>query len=500
MTKNRQHNFIILVHVIAACMCLHRNEVYAFTPKAPPNRPMRTKESTKRNFIEEAQNSFVGAFTERRLKDYQRKGIPIASSFIPKTYESHPLFRNQHFQTIFGVFVRDSPGCAYIEKSNIISEIFPVGKAIIEALPAILGIGEGEEKCDYWDKRERFETPDGDFFDVDYKFQDPEIGGASGKATVMIIHGLESNSNSSLCINMARAYTERGMDVACVNFRGCSGVPNDTLLQYHAGFTDDLIVFLEKWAERSNRSPLYVTGFSLGANVVMKLLGDLSIQAVDKYNIRGAAVSGAPFDLNSHWRQLIDVDFNRIIYAGSLMKSMKNVRVMFSVHLHFTFFQSLSLTLQRPSFLLEKKVEIITEKYLDGNKDTDVFDYWKAINAKNIPEMEDAMIAPLYGFKDKFDYYDQSASLPVVDSIAVPTYVLNAADDPFFNPDSFPFEKDCTYENAGAPIKLSRTEHGGHLGHLFHRVDKESTFDKRVASFAPMELARFLDHVHMNLD
>lgn len=447
---------------------------HAFTPQIT-NIASVTIDSIQQNLRESAQtknNVLLESITNRRLKNYQKKGITISNSFVPKEYEAHPFLRNRHFQTIFGVFTRNKPGCAYIERSNIVNEIFPVGKAVLESIPTILGLGKGDEtSCDYWDKRERFDTPDGDFFDVDYKFQDPVVGEGGGKATVIIVHGLESNSNSSLCLNYAKSFMERGMDVACVNFRGCSGVPNDTYFQYHAGFTSDLILFLERWSDR-NKDPLYITGFSLGANIVMKLLGDLGLDAVTKYNIQGAAVSGAPFDLNFHWRQLIDNDFERTVYAGTLLKSMK------------------------------KKVEILTERFCDGNKDTEIVDYWKAMNATTIPEIEDAMIAPLYGFKDKFDYYDKSASLPVIDYIAVPTYVINAADDPFFNPVFFPYEKDCENpNNGGAPLKLTRTEHGGHLGHMFHHVDKEELKEKPqpVASFVPMELARFLDHVHTNM-
>ncbi len=327
MKGNHPHlnlTVLALILFVSFLFCLCRNEVNAFTLKGPSNRLERIRGSTKRNFIEEAQKTILSEISTRRLNEYQKRSVPIAASFLPEQYEAHPFFRNKHFQTILGVFVRDSPGCAYIEKSNIISEVVPVMKAIINALPVILGIVEGERKCEYWDKRERFDTPDGDFFDVDYKFQDPEIEGG-GKATVIIIHGLESNSNSSLSTNMAKAYMERGMDVACINFRGCSGVPNDTIFQYHAGFTNDIITFLDKRMGKGKAAPLYVTGFSLGANIVMKLLGDLSMDAVDRYNIRGAAVSGAPFDLNPHWRQLIDDDFNRIVYAGGLVKSMKKV-------------------------------------------------------------------------------------------------------------------------------------------------------------------------------
>ena len=103
----------------------------AFSVLSPPCVLTRTKEesSSNLNFIEEAQNKF----NEIRLSNYQKKGTKIASSFIPKKYESHPLFSNQHFQTIFGVFIRDAPGCAYVKKSNIISEVLPVAKAVVEA-------------------------------------------------------------------------------------------------------------------------------------------------------------------------------------------------------------------------------------------------------------------------------------------------------------------------------------------------------------------------------
>lgn len=465
--------------------------VFAFTPGVNSIKVKgsntNSKTSTKRNFIEEARKNVFGVVTERlrvkdglkfnvpvpdlriikerRLREYQSRGVPIASSFVPNEYNPHPLLRNQHLQTILGVFVRDFPGIAYVEKSNALLELLPVGKAVLEALPEISGIRPKESECDYWDKREKFNTPDGDFFHVDYKFQDADIEGG-GEGMVVIIHGLESNSNSSLCQNMARAYQQINMDVACINFRGCCGNPNDTVYQYHAGFTDDVLIFLDQWAKRNTdkKKPLYITGFSLGANVALKLLGDLSMDAVDKYNIQGAAVSGAPFSLHHHWRQLIDYDFNRIVYAGSVLRSMK------------------------------KKVQYITDRFFDGETNHNIFDYSKCMSAETIAEIEDAMIAPLYGFQDRFDYYDKSASLPVIDRIAVPTFVLNAKDDPFFNPDHFPWEKDCEIGGL-APIKLMRTENGGHLGHLFHYTDSGST-SRPVSSFAPMELARFLAHIH----
>lgn len=412
----------------------------------------------------------IEVIQQGKLRSLQEKGRSIVSSFVPTEYNPHPYLKNPHLQTILGVYVRNEPGVAYIDttKQNYLEQIIPVGKAVFKkALELMFTEQELERSCDFWMRRERFLTNDGDFYDVDFKYVDENLDlnveQRSSDGMVIIIHGLESNSNSSLCTNMATAFLEKNLDVACINFRGCSGEPNDTILQYHGGFTDDILHFLDVWKDRTCcRKPLYISAFSLGSNVALKLLGDLSVDAVYKYNIRGAAVSGAPFDLEHHYRQLIDYDFHRIVYAGSVLRSMK------------------------------KKVNYLVDRFYGGDASLALFDYELCMNAKTIAEIEDGMIAPLFGFEDRFDYYRKSASLPVIDQIAVPTFVLNAADDPFFNRDTFPFEKDCGEAGGVAPLKLVRTEAGGHLGHLFHISEDDI---KPTSSFMPIELARFISHI-----
>ena len=415
----------------------------------------------------------IDLLQQGKLRNLQEKAKQIVTSFTPTEYKPHPYLKNPHLQTILGVYIRNEPGVAYIDasKESHLEQLIPVGKAVIKKTMELMTSKRAlESECDFWTCRERFNTKDGDFFDVDYKFVDDNSDLSVEKRTsdgmVIIIHGLESNSNSSLCTNMGNAFIEKNMDVACINFRGCSGQPNDTVLQYHGGFTDDVLHFLNVWRERNkSKMPLYLSGFSLGSNVALKLLGDLSSDAVEKYNIRGAAVSGAPFDLEHHYRQLIDYDFQRIVYAGSVLKSMK------------------------------KKVNYLVDRFYGGNPSLAPFDYDLCMNAKTIAEIEDGMIAPLYGFEDRFDYYRQSASLPVIDRIAVPTFVLNAADDPFFNTDKFPWEKDCEVGGI-APIKLVQTSEGGHIGHLFHLVEGDKI---PTSSFMPIELARFVSHVSKSL-
>ena len=70
---------------------------------------------------------------------------------------------------------------------------------------------------------ERFETPDGDFFDVEYTkgFDAP-----GDNKSVIILHGLESNSKGNLVTNFATAFMSKGFSCCLVNFRSCSGVEN----------------------------------------------------------------------------------------------------------------------------------------------------------------------------------------------------------------------------------------------------------------------------------
>ena len=68
---------------------------------------------------------------------------------------------------------------------------------------------------------ERFTTPDGDFFDVEFteNFE-------SAKALVVISHGLESNAKGEMVSNFAEGFLSKGFGCCLVNYRGCSGEPN----------------------------------------------------------------------------------------------------------------------------------------------------------------------------------------------------------------------------------------------------------------------------------
>jgi len=221
------------------------------------------------------------------LRNMQQQNRPIAESFEPNTFNPHPLLTNCHLQTISGVFLRKNPDCAYINESDI--------GGIVKA---IADIQSNNDQYNYCERQRVTTSCEEDFFTVDIKYageRKTQYQSVDAKGLVVLIHGLESNSNSSLSTDMAQAYVEDGFDVVCMNFRGCCGDPNDTIGGYHLGFTDDLKYFLKLISEKVEQDisfeqrPVYLSGFSLGANVVIKTLGELGDAAMTLYNVQGAA-------------------------------------------------------------------------------------------------------------------------------------------------------------------------------------------------------------------
>ena len=350
----------------------------------------------------------------------QRKAHEIVSTFQPDT-SFDPLWTNCHVQTIGGYFLRDTPA-AYLPRGRPIVAAQRVWQGLTMGRSALKvqatnsnGIDEASDdtritnassKDSFWDERERVATPDGDFFDVDIKYVRDKDGQPDASAPlVLLLHGLESNSDSDLSRQLATACLEQaGFSCACLNFRSCSTdengniIPNTKLGAYHLGFTDDFRQYLEICAARRPHQKRYVMGFSLGANVALKALGELGDDAVETYNIRGAALLCTPFDQERNARALAQPGINRVIYTNSLLKSLK------------------------------KKAQDKLDEFCNGDADTTEFDYQRAMEAETITMFDDAFIAPIYNFEDCWDYYTKTSSIHYMDNVAVPTYSINAAD------------------------------------------------------------------------
>lgn len=134
------------------------------------------------------------------------KAREIASSFSPCTFDPVPWLSNCHIQTVGGVYMRPFlNGGAYLPPNGIAAMNSFITALCCKALVT-------SSKHSFWDERQRVDTPDGDWFHVDIKYAElPNNCNPSSKrslGTVLLLHGLESNSKSPLAIDMAKAYLQ----------------------------------------------------------------------------------------------------------------------------------------------------------------------------------------------------------------------------------------------------------------------------------------------------
>jgi predicted alpha/beta-fold hydrolase len=197
---------------------------------------------------------------------------------------------------------------------------------------------------------------------------------------------------------------------------------------------------------------MYLSGFSLGANVCLKYLGELGEEA-EKLNIMGGAVTCVPFDPVASQGKL-DVGFNRAVYSEN--------------------------------FLLTLKVKAQRKILRFPNS----FDYEKVKQCSTIGEFDDCFIAKIYGFEDKIDYYKKTGSKWFLEKIKVPTIAINAKDDPFIEESSLPSKDDIK----NSPVRCIYHDNGGHCGF----IGESNEHKIPTWGFIAEELGRIIDHISMN--
>ncbi len=106
-------------------------------------------------------------------------------------------------------------------------------------------------------------------------------------------------------------------------------------------------------------------------------------------------------------------------------------------------------------------------------------DATRARRIRSFAEFDDRYTAPLHGFRDAADYWARSSARPVLPRITVPALLLNARDDPFLTPESFPWPE----AEASACFCLEAPESGGHVGFLDGKRGLQPWSERRAAEF-----------------
>ena len=256
-----------------------------------------------------------------------------------------------------------------------------------------------------------------DFYDVDNQHKGED--GREQTPLVVLFHGMEGSSQSHYARTLAHAAHAKGWHFVVVHFRSCGGVPAKGKIFYEAGNTDELQHALAKLTE--DYATLYAVGVSLGGNALAKYMGEYG----DKTLCQAAVVASAPVDLSS---------------ASFAMERFLGRRIY-------------------TPYLLNP----IIKKAMQNNLTPDEI---KAIQRVNrISDFDDIFTAPRHGYRSKNDYYRRASALPHLITIAKPTLIITAKDDPFLG-------ITAAAGDVSEQVTLIDTKHGGHIGFINYKNRK----------------------------
>jgi uncharacterized protein len=232
------------------------------------------------------------------------------------------------------------------------------------------------------------------------------------RGDIVMVHGLEGSGSAGYIRSLSAAAIAAGFGAHRFHMRTCGGTEHLCETLYHAGLTGDLLAVLRQLGR-----PVFLVGFSLGGNVVLKLAGELGDHAEGL--VDGVCAVSTPLDLAACARRISERD-NRL-YEARFVRRMRT-RLCATGRYRAADFAGL----------------------------------------RTVLDIDDRITAPSFGFGNAANYYRTQSAIGYLDAIRVPTLLMQSKDDTFI-----PF---AIYESAAVRanprVELAVTEHGGHLGFL----------------------------------
>jgi predicted alpha/beta-fold hydrolase len=259
--------------------------------------------------------------------------------------------------------------------------------------------------------------------------------------TVIIVHGLEGSADARYVIGTAEKIWDRGLNVIRYNVRSCGGTERLSSTLYHSGLTSDLRALVTRLRERDGLNSLFLVGFSMGGNQVLKLAGELGMDGPSL--IRGVCAISPAIDLEAS--SVAIARRENWLYQANFVRSLKTS--------------------------LRRKAAIFPQLY-----DVEVLR-----RVRTLRNFDDFVTAPSFGFRDALDYYTRSSARPLIPLIRIPTLIIHAQDDPFIpcGPLTDPSI------SANQSIVLVLPEYGGHVAFYGnHQPDEDHYWaENRAAAF-----------------
>ena len=320
--------------------------------------------------------------------------------------------------------------------------------------------------------RERMETADGDFVDVDWCgpglhperlpdgsaapheaalaptaarrwMRDDDWARLPGDCDALILfHGLEGGSRSHYSQSIAHYFRARGWIVAIAHFRGCSGFPNRMARAYYSGDTPEIEGLLRHARRRLPGARWRAAGISLGGNALLKYLGEAGADGVP---LESAAAVSVPMDLPPCGRRLSDTFLGRHLYSRYFLRTIR------------------------------RKILAKADSFPGS------IDVMRTQQMRTLRELDDLYTAPMHGYRNALDYWTRASSLPLLPGIRVPTLILNARNDPLVPQASLPGTRDVS-----DAVLLHQPAQGGHASFV------TGAFPGNLL-WLPSRLARYFD-------
>jgi len=279
--------------------------------------------------------------------------------------------------------------------------------------------------------RERIILEDTDFLDLDWSYAQEK-----SNKVIILLHGLEGSAQRPYITGAAKLFNENAIDACAVNFRSCSGEPNSLFRSYHSGATEDLEAVMQHVLSKGQYDEVYIKGISLGANMVLKYVGEDRILPQE---LKSVIAVSSPCDLKGS--------------CGALL-SLKNKHYAIRFLGH-----------------LKEKLKPKLEQFPNDIS----MDDFNAI--KTLKDFDDVYTAKAHGFENALDYYEKSSSLQFLPHIKTPTLIINALNDSFLSAACYPVKE----AKQNANVYLEMPKYGGHVGF----VDKDNVYynERRALEF-----------------
>jgi predicted alpha/beta-fold hydrolase len=233
------------------------------------------------------------------------------------------------------------------------------------------------------------------------------------------------------------------MNVVRMNQRNCGGMDHSGATLYNSGRSADVAAVVRNLVELDRIPAFVLIGFSMGGNLVLKLAGEWGSDGPREF--RGVAAVCPAINLAAGADALHE-PANRIYEYYFLLQLFQRYR---------------------------RKVRLFPAE----------FDPSRTRGVRTLRQFDDRVTAHYCGFTGADDYYDRAAAANVIDSIAIPTLIIHAANDPFVR--ILPETRSKILANRN--ITYVESEDGGHCAFV-GQPDRRSDYDGR---WAEREVVRF---------